>query len=289
MFRVMAGDGGEVTKALRAVVLKIKAATAARSPEVSEWCAVPRLVAVSKTKPKEMVIEAYLAGQRHFGENYVQELVAKAADPEILTRCPDIRWHMIGPMQSNKAKKVLSIPNLFLIETVHSAKLASLLDAIWAKAGHQHRLNIYVQVRGYRYVEYRYVKYRYVKYRFVKWTYVYLLTRVQVNTSEEAQKSGVAPGEVTQLTEHVINNCPNLNLLGLMTIGAYDYDLSLGPNPDFQRLLQCRDAVCAHHSLHHHQLELSMGMSADYEHAISVGSSNVRVGSVIFGSRSHEP
>ncbi|XP_018015334.1 pyridoxal phosphate homeostasis protein-like isoform X2 [Hyalella azteca] len=255
MFRVMAGDGGEVTKALRAVVLKIKAATAARSPEVSEWCAVPRLVAVSKTKPKEMVIEAYLAGQRHFGENYVQELVAKAADPEILTRCPDIRWHMIGPMQSNKAKKVLSIPNLFLIETVHSAKLASLLDAIWAKAGHQHRLNIYVQV----------------------------------NTSEEAQKSGVAPGEVTQLTEHVINNCPNLNLLGLMTIGAYDYDLSLGPNPDFQRLLQCRDAVCAHHSLHHHQLELSMGMSADYEHAISVGSSNVRVGSVIFGSRSHEP
>ena len=57
---------------------------------------IPRLVAVSKTKPKELVIEAYESGQRHFGENYVQELVDKSSDPVIIDKCPDIKWHFIG-------------------------------------------------------------------------------------------------------------------------------------------------------------------------------------------------
>lgn len=67
------------------------------------------LVAVSKTKPEESVIEAYKAGQRHFGENYVQELVEKSQHPEILSQCPDIKWHLIGHLQSNKINKVVAL------------------------------------------------------------------------------------------------------------------------------------------------------------------------------------
>lgn len=68
--------------------------------------AKPRLVAVSKTKPAEDVVEAYEAGQRHFGENYVQELVEKASHPAILEKCKDIKWHFIGHLQTNKIQKV---------------------------------------------------------------------------------------------------------------------------------------------------------------------------------------
>ncbi len=69
---------------------------------------VPSLVAVSKTKPIECIIEAYAAGQRHFGENYAGELIEKANSNEILQNCPDIKWHFIGRLQSNKIKKLLS-------------------------------------------------------------------------------------------------------------------------------------------------------------------------------------
>lgn len=63
-------------------------------------------MAVSKTKPVEVIVEAYNAGQRHFGENYVQELEEKANSEVIKTNCPEIKWHFIGHLQSNKAKKV---------------------------------------------------------------------------------------------------------------------------------------------------------------------------------------
>ena len=67
---------------------------------------MPQLVAVSKTKPVEMIIEAYSTGQRHFGENYVNELVEKSKHPEILQQCPEIKWHYIGHLQNNKINKV---------------------------------------------------------------------------------------------------------------------------------------------------------------------------------------
>lgn len=66
----------------------------------------PLLVAVSKTKPVEMIIDAYSEGQRHFGENYIQELVEKGNHPDILAQCPEIKWHFIGHLQSNKINKV---------------------------------------------------------------------------------------------------------------------------------------------------------------------------------------
>ena len=93
----------------------------------------PRLVAVSKTKPVCSIVDAYGEGQRHFGENYVQELVDKATDEEILSKCKDIKWHFIGSLQTNKVNKILSFPNLYMIETVDSEKLATKLNSGWAK------------------------------------------------------------------------------------------------------------------------------------------------------------
>lgn len=93
----------------------------------------PRLVAVSKTKSVPLIIEAYEAGQKHFGENYVAELLEKGHDPDILSKCKDIRWHFIGKLQSNKINKVLAVPNLYIVETVHSKKLATGLDNAWSK------------------------------------------------------------------------------------------------------------------------------------------------------------
>jgi pyridoxal phosphate enzyme (YggS family) len=102
---------------------------------------VPRLVAVSKTKPNELLMEAYNAGQRHFGENYVQEMVTKAAElPK------DINWHFIGHLQSNKCKQLLSVDNLYLVETVDSAKLATKLDSVWGEFNRENKLNVMVQV-----------------------------------------------------------------------------------------------------------------------------------------------
>ena len=85
-----------------------------------------RLIAVSKTKPVENILELYRTGQRYFGENYVDELESKANDPSILEQCPDIRWHLIGHLQSNKVNRVLTrVPNLDCIQTVDTIELAT--------------------------------------------------------------------------------------------------------------------------------------------------------------------
>lgn len=92
---------------------------------------IPRLVAVSKTKPPNLIIDAYESGQQHFGENYVNELVDKANHPDI--KIKDIKWHFIGHLQRNKVNKVLAVPNLYMVETVDTEKLASTIDSAWQK------------------------------------------------------------------------------------------------------------------------------------------------------------
>lgn len=90
-------------------------------------------MAVSKIKPVPLIIEAYEAGQRHFGENYVNELADKAHNAEILGKCKEIKWHFIGNLQSNKVNKLLGSPNLFLVETIDSFKLADNVNKQWPK------------------------------------------------------------------------------------------------------------------------------------------------------------
>eukprot|EP00095_Tigriopus_kingsejongensis_P002823 snap_masked-scaffold80_size398941-processed-gene-2.8 protein:Tk02823 transcript:snap_masked-scaffold80_size398941-processed-gene-2.8-mRNA-1 annotation:"proline synthase co-transcribed bacterial homolog protein" len=227
------------------------------SPDNVRANEMPRLVAVSKTKPRELIIEAYEAGQRTFGENYVQELQEKSNDPEILSKCPDIRWHFIGHCQSSNVNKILKSQNLALMETISSMTLANKIDARCRKE--EKTLNILVQV----------------------------------NTSGEENKYGVAPGQDTiALVEHILEKCPNLTFKGLMTIGAYgnsslDQTDTTKANPDFVKLKETRQKVADVLKVPEQTLELSMGMSHDFGEAVRMGSTNVRVGSSIFGARDY--
>ncbi|XP_057663924.1 pyridoxal phosphate homeostasis protein [Diorhabda carinulata] len=240
----------DVKQGLKIVLSKIEEACSKRTLELQAL--EPTLVAVSKTKPVNLIVAAYEDGQRHFGENYVQELEEKANNPIILEKCKDIKWHFIGHLQSNKVNKVISLPNIHLIETVDSQKLASLLDKNWPKFGPpESKLKI----------------------------------MIQVNTSGEEEKNGIAPTEVCNVVQYVLKECKNLDLDGLMTIGKFGYDPADGPNPDFVCLKKCRDDICQALGIDWKDIGLSMGMSDDFEHAIELGSTNVRVGSSIFGYR----
>lgn len=234
--------------ALRSVTARVKDATAKRSSDLPKT--IPRLVAVSKLKPADCIIEAYEHGQRHFGENYVQELIEKSNNPKI-QELEDIRWHFIGHLQSNKCNNIVGVPNLFMIETVDSTKLATTLNSSWGKQNKTKPLNV----------------------------------MVQVNTSKEESKSGCSSDKCVDLVEHIISHCAHLKFSGLMTIGEMNYDWSQGANPDFICLIECRKNVCEKLGISLEDVELSMGMSNDFEKAILMGSTNVRVGSTIFGAR----
>lgn len=204
----------------------------------------PRLVAVSKFQSEESILEAYNAGQRHFGENYVQELITKAS------KLPkDIEWHFIGSLQTNKAKPLLrGVPNLSAVESVHSSRCADALQTACIAAGRTAPLHVFLQVC----------------------------------TSAEESKSGCEPGEATAIARHIAAQCPALRLSGLMTIGRLD---DPDPAPYFKSLRLVRAEVAQALSVPEAELELSMGMSADFPVAIREGSTNVRVGSTIFGAR----
>ena len=214
---------------------------------VSKGQPEPRIVAVSKTKSVEDILTAYNGGQRNFGENYVAELKQKASDPQLASL--DIRWHFIGHLQSNKCNVLCAVPNLFMVESVDSEHLATKLD------GCVKRLELPSPLR----------------------------VMIQINTSREDNKSGCHPDTCLQLVNHVITKCHNLQLCGLMTIGRSGHDYTAGPNPDFDCLLHCRSVVSKETGCN--DLELSMGMSADYVEAIKAGSTCVRVGTGIFGAR----
>lgn len=210
----------------------------------------PRLVAVTKTKPIEMILHAYQQGQRHFGENFVQELVEKSHHPS-LVKLEDICWHFIGHLQRNKCNNLVSCPHLWAVETVDSERLANTLDTSWGRKLTGEKLKVFVQV----------------------------------NTSGEVSKHGGASDEAISVARHIIKQCTSLQLRGLMTIGKIGHDYSTGPNPDFEYLVRTRSKLCQELSLDVEEVELSMGMSSDFEQAIAAGSTTVRVGTTVFGAR----
>ena len=228
-----------------AALASISARLAAASARAGR-AAPPRLVAVSKTKPLPALAAAYAAGQRVFGENYVQELLDKA--PQMPA---DVSWHFIGHLQTNKAKALVAgVPNLACVETVDSAKLADKLQQAAVAAGRAEALGVLVQV----------------------------------NTSGEESKHGVAPSDAPALATHIAASCPALTVRGLMTIGMPDY--TTRPE-NFLCLASVRDAVASALAVPPSTLELSMGMSGDFEAAAEMGSTSVRVGSSIFGAREY--
>jgi pyridoxal phosphate enzyme (YggS family) len=208
-----------------------------------------RLIAVSKFQPASAIRAAYAAGQRDFGENYVQELEQKAAE---LSDLGDLRWHMIGHLQRNKARAVAKLTSL--IHTVHSPELVRELDK---RASDVSLVGPRAFVPG----ESR------------------LAVLVEVNVGGEAQKSGCAPEGLAPLLQ-ALEQASHLRLLGLMCVPPHTEDPS-GAQPYFEQLARLRDA----HGGAERLPELSMGMSADLPYAVAAGATIVRVGTAIFGER----
>ncbi|MHB8835599.1 MAG: YggS family pyridoxal phosphate-dependent enzyme [Candidatus Methylomirabilia bacterium] len=233
----MVGDaGGEIAARLAGVRAAI-ARAAARSGRLPGEIT---LVAVSKTVSAQLVAAAAAAGQRVFGENRVQEALGK------VEACgPGLAWHLIGHLQSNKAKAAVRLVDV--VESLDSPALAFELDRRAGEAGR--RLRVLVQVK----------------------------------LADEATKSGVAHRDAPSLLETVAR-LPHLELAGLMTIPPPPGQPE-DSRPWFARLRGLRDlwdgTCCPRGTLR----ELSMGMSADFEVAIEEGATIVRVGSVIFGER----
>ncbi len=202
-----------------------------------------RLIAVSKTKPVEMILEAYAAGQRLFGENRVQELVAKF---EALPK--DIEWHMIGHLQSNKVK--MMAPFVHLIHSVDSINLLAEIDKQAAKAGRK------------------------------------ISCLLQVHIAKEETKFGFSPEELLEaFQQHSFDKFEHVQIIGLMGMATFTHDHDQ-VRSEFKSLRKLFDTLKSW-SLPVNTImkELSMGMSGDYNIAVEEGSTLIRVGSAIFGSR----
>jgi hypothetical protein len=211
---------------------------AGRSPEEVT------LVAVSKTHPPALVREAAGAGVTDFGENRVQEAETKVA--ELRPQAPGVRWHLIGHLQPNKARRAVRLFDL--IHTVDSAALVGRLERICAEEG-----------RG------------------------ALDVLVQVDLAGEETKSGAAEGELPAVFE-ALGRCERVRCKGLMTLPPFFEDAGR-VRVYFQRLRVLRAFWRGRGAFADAEGELSMGMSHDYEVAIEEGATLVRVGTAIFGER----
>lgn len=200
------------------------------------------LVAVTKTKPVPLLQEAYDAGCRHFGENRVQEMVDK--QPQLP---PDVQWHQIGHLQTNKVKYIA--PFVALIESVDSLKLLEEIDK-------QARKNNRV-----------------------------IECLLQIFIAQEETKFGFSSEEAIDLLQSpALDALQNIRIVGLMGIATNtDYDVQV--RAEFRSLKQLYDSLKPIQRPNVAFRELSMGMSSDYLMAVEEGSTMVRVGSAIFGSR----
>ena len=223
---------------MRAVEDRIAAACqeAGRKPEDVT------LIAVSKTKPVEMLREAYECGCRDFGENKVQELLDKY---EVMPR--DIRWHMIGHLQRNKVKYI--VDKVYLIHSVDSLRLA---EEISKEAG---KKNVCVNIL------------------------------VEVNVANEETKFGTTCEDAKQLVQDIAK-LPNICVKGLMTIAPF-VDNAEKNRPFFSKLRKISVDIMGENIDNITMENLSMGMTGDYEVAVSEGATCVRVGTGIFGARQY--
>jgi len=200
-----------------------------------------KLIAVSKTFPVEDILTVFNAGQIDFGENKPQEMKEKYDELSY----KNIRWHMIGHLQTNKVKYIADY--VYLIHSVDSEKLA---EEIQRQAEKRNKV---------------------------------LDILVQVNTSDEMQKSGVDPDKTENLCRYV-SGLSNVRLCGLMTIGKFTDDKNI-IRGNFKDLKNLYDELKTSFPDFKY---LSMGMTSDYEIAIEEGANLLRIGSAIFGKREYE-
>jgi len=197
------------------------------------------LIAVGKTFPSEVVNEAVQEGATDLGENRVQEAVTKK--PGVA----EARWHLIGPLQRNKARAALEVFDI--IHTVDRYEIADRLQYLLTENWPERRLDVLLEI----------------------------------NVAAEPQKAGADPDEAIELLEHVLD-CDRLVLRGLMAIPPWDEEPEAS-RPWFRQLRELRDRLET--EVGHPLPELSMGMSHDFEVAIAEGATMVRVGTAIFGPR----
>ncbi len=201
-----------------------------------------KLVAVTKTHPAEVLRNAVELGVSTFGENKVQEAEGKINE---LGRNA-AEWHLIGHLQSNKARKAVQLFDV--IQSVDSVELAMRLERICIEEGRL-KLSIFLQV----------------------------------DLAGEATKSGIAEGELPTLVNY-LRTCDRLRFDGLMILPPFADDAE-AMRPFFRRIRKVRDDLLAAGSFENGKGELSMGMSGDYEVAVEEGATIVRVGTAIFGRR----
>ena len=203
-----------------------------------------QLMAVSKTFPAETIREAYQAGQRLFGENRVQEFADKQSP---LRDLPGAEWHMIGHLQSNKARAALELFDA--VDSLDSIALGEKLDAAAAKPGKV------------------------------------LPVLLELNVGGEESKSGLRPDspDIDALLDAAAA-WEHLAIRGLMSIPPYRDDPE-AVRPFFRVLRQYWDKIAARKLPHVRMDVLSIGMSHDFEVAIEEGSTCVRVGTAVFGER----
>lgn len=203
------------------------------------------LVAVSKTKPNSNILEAYETGHRDFGENKVQDLAAKAAElPQ------DIRWHMIGHVQTNKIKFFAPFVHL-----VHGVDREKVLKELNKEARKNNRV---------------------------------IDCLLQVHIAQEQSKFGFDEAEINALFEKDLNTLyPNVRIRGLMGMATFTEDQEQ-VRSEFRTLKQLFDQILRTFNIQHSTFNiLSMGMSGDYPIAVEEGSTMVRVGTAIFGTRNY--
>lgn len=200
------------------------------------------LIAVSKTHPAEVLRRAIQAGVTDLGENRVQEAEGKIEEVGRGTA----RWHLIGHLQSNKARRAVSLFDL--IHSVDSAELAQRLNRLCGEEGRSR-----------------------------------LPVLIQVDLGGEETKAGASESELPELVKQIAA-CERLRLKGLMTLPPFFEDAQLA-RPFFRRLRELRDQYKAQGAFGDAHGELSMGMSHDFEVAIEEGATMVRVGTAIFGER----
>ena len=202
------------------------------------------LMAVSKTVSPDRIREAYQAGVRLFGENRVQEFAGKSA---ALSDLSDAQWHMIGHLQSNKAR-----PAVELFHAADSVDSVRLLQ----------RLNHAANDLGKK-----------------------LPVLIEINIGGETAKSGVAP-DSTELETilQIATTCEHIAICGLMAVPPYNEDREAS-RPFFRQMRALRDRIAARNLPAVNMERLSLGMSHDFEVAIEEGSTCVRIGTGIFGQR----
>ncbi len=200
------------------------------------------LIAVSKTKPVALLQEAYDAGARDFGENKVQEIIAKYDElPN------DIRWHMIGHLQTNKVKYIAD--KVHMIHSVDTEKLAEVISKEAVKAGRV------------------------------------IPILIEVNVAKEESKFGIMPKDCEDFIRS-IHMLPGIAVKGLMTIAPY-VENGEENREHFRALKQLSVDIMQKNIDNVSMDFLSMGMSGDYETAIEEGANLVRVGTKIFGERDY--